>query len=112
MLDDEDQRRIRAYAWAPADVLDTTFDESYAVGPINVGTFTSRVALGLSVAVAPVIGSADEILLLESVAPVLDTEGKTIRILMLKGMAPEFDTEDGILLLRVWLQSLTPKTRS
>ena len=44
VLDDEEQRQLRAYAWGPTDALDTTFDASYVISPVCVGTYADVVA--------------------------------------------------------------------
>jgi len=43
VLSDEEQRRIRAYAWDHDDVLNTTFDDTYVISPVSVGTFVDVV---------------------------------------------------------------------
>jgi hypothetical protein len=44
VLDDEEQRRIRAHAWAPEDQLDVEFDSSFVIRPVSVNNYADGIA--------------------------------------------------------------------
>jgi len=105
VIDDEVQRRIRAYAWSPEDTTVAPFDDSFVISPVNIGTFVDSAAGTYADAVEHVITGG--VFATRAQAPPLGTDPRlvpplTVRAAMLR---PDFETPHG------WRDAMTKEVR-